>query len=123
MLDPLSSVVIEEIMESLVDSGVPAPKKGQAIPIVEGFAPLIISLPRIVEPSPEFVQKGTPVVRAIQGSDPLNLPKPIQGIFGAPGPKALEAALPSLAPNLQTQEGLVIRMRKPFLYKDNHRVP
>ena len=29
-------VVIKEIVESPVDSGVPAPKKGQAIPVVEG---------------------------------------------------------------------------------------
>lgn len=46
--------------------------------------------------------------------------------------KALEAALPSpiiispkifsLAPNLQTQEGVVIRMLKPFLYQDSHHV-
>ncbi|KAK9991456.1 hypothetical protein SO802_026441 [Lithocarpus litseifolius] len=50
----------------------------------------------------------------------------------APGLKALEAALPnpiiispkmfSLVPNLQNQEGVVIRMPKPFPYKDSHRV-
>ena len=28
----------------------------------------------------------------------------------------------SLAPNLQTQEGVIIRMPKPFPYKDSHRV-
>ena len=96
MPDPPTLVVIEEIMESPVDSGVPASKKGQAIPIVEGFPPLIISLPGITEPSPKFVQKGTLVVHAIQGFDPLNLPKPIHGIFRAHGPKALKAALPNL---------------------------
>ena len=29
----------------------------------------------------------------------------------------------SLAPNLQTQEGVVFRMPKPFPYQDSHRVP
>ena len=29
----------------------------------------------------------------------------------------------SIAPNLQTQEGVIIRMSKPFPYEDNHRVP
>ena len=28
----------------------------------------------------------------------------------------------SLAPNMQTQEGVVIRLLKPFPYKDSHRV-
>ena len=55
MPDPLTSIVIEEIMELAMDSGVLAPKKGQAIPIFEGFVPLIISLPGITEPSLEFV--------------------------------------------------------------------
>ena len=48
MPDPLTLVVIKEIMESPMDSGVPVPKKGQVIPIIEGFAPLIISLPGII---------------------------------------------------------------------------
>ena len=29
----------------------------------------------------------------------------------------------SIAPNLQTQEGVIIHMPKPFLYEDSHRVP
>ena len=28
-----------------------------------------------------------------------------------------------MVPNMQTQEGVVIRMSKPFSYKDSHRVP
>ena len=69
----------------------------------------------------------------IQGFDPLILLRSIQGISGALSPKALEAALPSpiiispkmfsLAPNRQTQEGVVIRMPKTFLYKGSHCVP
>ena len=59
--------------------------------------------------------------------------KSIQEISRASDSKALEAVLPSLViinskmfsltPNLQTQEGLVIRMPKPFPCKDSHRVP
>ena len=106
---PQTSVVIKEIIELPVDSGLPALKKEQTI---EGFAPLILSLPGIAKSSLGFVQKGTPIVPVIRGFNPLVLPKPIQVISKAPGPKALEAALPSpviispkmfsLAPNLQT---------------------
>ena len=35
----LTSVVIELITESLVDLGVPASNKGQAMPAIEGFTP------------------------------------------------------------------------------------
>ncbi|KAL0004877.1 hypothetical protein SO802_012438 [Lithocarpus litseifolius] len=107
---PLTSVVIEEIIELPVDSGVPALKKEQTLPAIEGFAPLILSLLGIAEPSLGFVQKETLIVPAIRGFDPLVLSKPIQGISKAFGPKALEVALPSpviislkmfsLAPNL-----------------------
>ena len=131
-LAPLTLVIIEE-KESPMDSGAPAPKKGQTVPDVEGFAPLVLALPIIVESSLGFIQKGTLAVPAIRGFDPLVLPKPIQGIFGAPSLTALEATLPSLViigpkmfslvPNLQTQEGVVICMPKPFPYKDSHRVP
>ena len=51
---PLTLVVIEEIIESPVDLRVPAPKKGQTMPAIEGFAPLILSLLGIVKPSPGF---------------------------------------------------------------------
>ena len=111
-LVPLTSVVIEEIIEAPMVSRALAPKKEQTMPAIEGFSPLILSLLGITEPSLGFVQKGTLVVPAIQGFDTL-VPKPFQGIFKAFGPKALEAALPSpgiisqkmfsLAPNLQTQ--------------------
>ena len=59
MPTPPTSVVIKEIIESLVDSRAPAPKKGQAIPTIEGFTPLVLTLPIVVEPSPGFIQKGT----------------------------------------------------------------
>ncbi|KAL0001390.1 hypothetical protein SO802_015171 [Lithocarpus litseifolius] len=52
---PLTSVIIEEIIESLVDSGAPALKKGQAMPTIEGFTSLVLALPTIVEPSPGFI--------------------------------------------------------------------
>lgn len=55
MLDPLTSIVIEEIIESPMNSGVPTLKKEQTLPAIKGFAPLIISLPGITEPSPGFV--------------------------------------------------------------------
>lgn len=89
-------------------------------------------MPRIAESSPGVGQKGTKSILAIRGSNPLVLPNSMQGNSRAPNPKASEVALPSLViislkmfslvPNLQTQEGLIIRMPKPFPYKDNHRV-
>jgi len=101
--------------------------------IIGKIVPLILSLPRITEPSPIFVQKGTPVIPTIRGFDPLVLPKSVQEISKALSQKVLEAALPSLviigprmfslAPNLQAQEGMVIHMPKPFPYKDSRRVP
>ena len=94
-LAPLTSVVIEEIIESPMDSRALAPKKEQTMPAIEGFSPLILSLLGITKPSLGFVQKGTLVVPAIQGFNTL-VPKPFQGIFKAFGPKALEATLPSL---------------------------
>ena len=130
---PPTSVVIGDIIESPVDSRVPAPKKEQTMPAIEGFSHFILSLPGIAESSPRFFQKETPIVPAIWCFDPLVLPMPIKGISEAPSPKALEAALPSLVfidskifslvPNLQTQEGMVIHLLKPFPYKDSHRVP
>ena len=103
------------------------------MPGIDGFSPLVLALLTITESFPRFIQKGTLVVLAIQGFDPLVLQRSIQGISKAHSPKALEAALPSpviiglkmfsLAPNLRTQEGLVIRMPKPFLYKDSHHAP
>ena len=130
---PPTSVVIEDIIESPVDSGVPAPKKEQAMPAIKGFSHLILSLLGITESSPKFFQKGNPIVPTIWCFDPLVLPMPIEGISEAPSPKALEAALPclvfidpkifSLVPNLQTQEGMVIHLLEPFPYKDSHCVP
>ena len=52
---PPTSVIIKEIIELPVDLGLPAPKKEQTILAIEGFTPLILSLPGIVESSPGFV--------------------------------------------------------------------
>ena len=109
-----------------MDLGALVPKKGQAMLAIEGFTPLVLALPVVIEPSPRFIKKGTSVIPNIRGFDPLVLPSSIQGISRAPSPNVLEAALPipviinpkmfSVAPNLQTQEGVVIRMLKiPFL--------
>ena len=88
---PPTSVVIEEIIELAMDSGVLAPKKEQTMPTIEGFSPLILSLHGITKTSPGFVQKGTPIVPANQGFDPLVLPKPIQGISRVPSPKSFRS--------------------------------
>ena len=52
---PLISIIIDEITESSVHSRVLAPKKEQTMSAIEGFAPLILSLLGIAEPSPRFV--------------------------------------------------------------------
>ena len=129
---PLTLVVIKEIIESPVDSRVPTPKKGQTIPTIEGFTLLVLALPTVAEPSPGFIEKGTPIVPTIRGFDPLVLPRSILGISRMPRPKALDIALPSLvvinlkmfslAPNMQTQEDVIIHKPKPFPYKDSHHV-
>ena len=62
---PLTLVVIEEIIESPMDSGALASKKGKPMPAIKGFTPLVLALLAIAEPSPRFVQKGTLVVLAI----------------------------------------------------------
>jgi len=54
-IPPATLVVIEEIRKSLVDLGVPAPKKGQTMPTIEGFTPLVLALPVVVEPSLGFI--------------------------------------------------------------------
>ena len=59
MPTPLTSIIIEEIIESPMDLGVPALKKEQTLSAIKGFAPLILSLLGITEPTPRFVQKGT----------------------------------------------------------------
>ena len=76
-LAPSTSIIIVEITESPVDSEALSPKKGQAMLTVEDFTPLALALPAVIELSPGFIQKGTPVVPAIRGFDPLILPKPI----------------------------------------------
>ena len=110
---PLTSVIIEEITESPVDSRVPAPEKGQTMPAIKGFTPLVLALLVVTKPYPGFIQKGTFFILTIQDFDPLVLPRFNQGISRASIPKSLEATLPdlviispkmfSLALNLQTQ--------------------
>ena len=107
--------------------------KRQALPAIGGFTPLVLALPAITGPASSSIQKGTAIVLAIQGFKPLILLKPASGISGVPGLKAFEAILLSpvvinsrmfsIAPNLQTQEGVIIRMSKLFPYEDSHHVP
>ena len=62
---PPTLVVIEEIVNSSLDSEASAPKKEQAMSTIKGFAPLILSLPKITKLSPGFVKKKTHVVPII----------------------------------------------------------
>ena len=50
-----TSVVIKEIIESPVDSRALAPKKGQAMPAIEGFTTLVLVLLAVIKPSPGFI--------------------------------------------------------------------
>ena len=127
------SVVIEEIVETLANPGSLDSGKGQVPPAIGGFAPLVVTLPMVTRPASPLVQEGATIAPTIRGFNPLILPKPALGISGVSGSKALEAILPSpmvinpkmfsIEPNLQTYEGVIIRMPKPFPYKDSHRVP
>ena len=109
---PSSSVVIKEIIESLTDSGSSNSRKGQTLPTIEGFTPLVLALPAVTGPTSSSIQEGTAIAPAIRGFDPFILPKPASGISGVFGSKALEAILLrpmvispnmfSIAPNLQT---------------------
>ena len=79
------------------------------------------------------VQARTTIIPAIQGFDPLILPKPALRISEVFCSKILEAILPSpvvinpktfpITPNLQTQEGVIIHMPKLFPYEDSHCIP
>ena len=92
---PSSSIVIEEVIESLVNSGSSDSGKGQASPAIEGFTSLVLAIPAVVGPASSSVQEGTTIVSTIRGFDPLILLKPDLGIFRVSGSKALEAILPS----------------------------
>ena len=116
-----------------MDSGSSDPGKGQALPTIEGFIPLVLALLIIARPASSLVQEGTAIVPAIHSFDPFISPKPASGVTGVACLKALEAILPtvvvinpktfSIMPNLQTQAGVIILMPKPFPYKDSHRIP
>ena len=130
---PSFSVVIEETVETPTNSGSSDSGKGQAPPTIRGFTLLVLALPAITRPTSSSVQEGIAIVPAIRGFDPFILPKPASRISRVANSKALEAMLPSLVvinpktffivPNLQTQEGVIIRMLKSFPYEDSHRVP
>ena len=98
-----------------------APKKGQTMPVIKGFALLVLPLPATAESSPRFIQKGTLTVPTIWGFDLLVLPRSTLDA-ALLGPIIISPKMFSLAPNLQTQEGVIIHMPKPFPYKDSHRV-
>lgn len=52
---PSTSVIIEEIIESPMDSRALVLKKGQATPTIESFPSLVLTLPTIAESSPASV--------------------------------------------------------------------
>ena len=54
-LAPPTLVIIEEIIEPPVDSEELASKKGQPMLAIEGFTPLVLALPTVVEPSLGFI--------------------------------------------------------------------
>ena len=127
-----SSVVIEEIVETPADPRSLDSGKGQIPPAIGGFAPLVLALPTVIGPTSSSIREGAVIAPATRGFDPLILPKPALGISGVSGLKALETILPrlvvinpktfSIAPNLQTQKGVIIHMPKLFPYEDSHRV-
>ena len=130
---PSSSVAIKEIVESHTDSRSSDSEKRQTPLAIEGFTPLVPALPTVIGPASSSIQQGTAIILAIRGFNPLILPRPASGISRVSGLKALEAMLPSpvviypntffIAPNLQTQKGVIIRISKPFFYEDSHRIP
>ncbi|KAL0008549.1 hypothetical protein SO802_010051 [Lithocarpus litseifolius] len=130
---PSLTIVIEEIVEMPVNPGSSDSGKGQVPPAIGRFVPLVLALPAVIALASSPIREGTAIVPAIRGFDPFIMPKPALGISRVSGSKALKAILPglvvinpktfSIAPNLQTQEGVIIRMPKPFPYKDSYRVP
>ena len=62
---PPSSVVIEEIIESLANLGSSDLGKGQALPAIEGFTPPVLALPTVVGPASSSVQEGIAIVPVI----------------------------------------------------------
>ena len=88
---PPSSVVIEEIIESLANLGSSDLGKGQALPAIEGFTPPVLALPTVVGPASSSVQEGITIVPAIRGFDPLILPKLALGISRVSSLKALDS--------------------------------
>ena len=62
---PLSSVFIEEIIESPADSGSSDLRKGQTLPAIKGFTPLVLTLPVVTGLTSSSIQEGTAIVPAI----------------------------------------------------------
>ena len=83
-------VVIEEIIESLADSGLLDSRKDKIPPTIKGFTPLVLALPVITGPASSSVQEGTAIVPAIRGFDPFILPRPTSEISGVSSSKPLK---------------------------------
>ena len=60
-----SSVVIKEIIESPADSGSLDSRKGQTLPTIKGFTPLVLALPAIARPTSSSIQEGIAIVPPI----------------------------------------------------------
>ena len=64
-LVPPSSVVIEELIKSPTDLGSLDSGKGQTLPTIKGFTPLVLALLAIAGPASTSVQEGTAIVLII----------------------------------------------------------
>ena len=62
---PPSSVVIEEIIESLADSRSSDSRKGQALLAIEEYTSLVLALPAVVGLASSSVQEGTAIIPTI----------------------------------------------------------
>ena len=129
---PPTSVIIEEITESPVDLGVPAQKKGQAMPATEGFTPLVLALLEVriisrIYPEGNFCRprhskfqfssSAKAYLRNLWGS----WPKSFRSCSIHPSHHWFEDVLPSTKPANLRRCGYL--HAKPFPYKDSNRVP
>ena len=64
--------------------------KGQAPPAIEGFTPLVLALPVVVELATSLIQEGIAIFPTIQGFNPLILIKLASGISGYPTQRPLK---------------------------------
>ncbi|KAL0008560.1 hypothetical protein SO802_010062 [Lithocarpus litseifolius] len=89
-----------------MDSKAPAPKEGQAMLAIEGFTPLILALPAVVYHLQDLSRRE-PLLSSLSKKS-LGLLKALEAAL--PSPVIISPKLFSLAPNLQTQKGVVIRL-------------